>query len=653
MGLFSSLGTGSSPLFINSELSAGIDSSPLKYYVDKKEDAKDALAKKLAADTPTIPKFDVDGLPGNAQALENKYNTAVNNVSEGVKKYGGLWTIYTNTDEGKSALGKVATTVYDANMAKQNKKQYEAQAEFVDKNNLGGLIYIDRSTGAPLRDKTGFAKNATYLDYQTGSNEWDENGNIAKKDLTILEGDSGTVNAEFKNYMTQLGTTENMSESEKQAKLTGGAYDYDGLIKNKNSKKNNFSQLLSMSRNLYSNMSQSSKTGMLREVYDIGEKEGAAGIENVLNDGLAEKDKIKIDMDRLSSNDPKDISYRNGVMALYTMKRVDNAVPSYIQSEEGHSQTMTQGTKIANEKAANVEADKRGYIAQVQAGNIIPKQLDDRNVKYYNPTTKLWETRKVSGGVQYSGLAAVQGLADINKDIIGKTLESLGIDAIRFGDSGTVNNLSTSSNLKNATIVSANRIVTDDALVYDPTNHTYRAPTSQEKDHAQEVISNAVPDPNDPLVMLYQRGNNAGQPLTDEDLKTYQGSQANYMEYTIDLGPSGEAGLDLHHNDFVDNTDSPKTVDATDNYYLGPLSINDVNSTLTYEQKGADGKTHYYTKISAPMQPSDVATGNENANLYAGYGSMKSIYDKDAEQQAAQTKAREKILSSPFFQIDN
>ena len=86
MALISSMGNSSSPLFLQSGESLGLNIAPLEYYYKKKEAADEDLAKKLSA-KPKLNEFDekLNALAGQKESLKNIYNQKMGVVNKGVE----------------------------------------------------------------------------------------------------------------------------------------------------------------------------------------------------------------------------------------------------------------------------------------------------------------------------------------------------------------------------------------------------------------------------------------------------------------------------------------------------------------------------------------------------------------------------------------
>lgn len=291
MSLITTMGQPSSPLFLTGEAVTGIDLTGLDYYYKKKEQADENLRKKLADQAPEIKEFDqkINALPGEKTYLYQKYVEKRNKISEGVKKYGGVWAVYVNTPEGRADLAALSENPYDATMADRNYMRWEGAVGDMTKEGTGKNIYLDQNFRPIVyKDKAGrvrYARNEDFLQTQAQEVEFDQNGRLAAKDYSITKGDSEDVTNEIRQFATAVGSSS--SESSKpvlgtyfdpntgtysQGSSVMGGYDaYNYIMNTQVGSSSNTAQLNDAVGVISNSLSIEAQQGVWQEIYSGAE----------------------------------------------------------------------------------------------------------------------------------------------------------------------------------------------------------------------------------------------------------------------------------------------------------------------------------------------------------------------------------------------
>jgi hypothetical protein len=395
MALFDTMGESSSPLFLTADTAGGLDLGPLEYYYKKKEAADADLAKKLTA-KPDLPEFKADALPGQKDVLELMYKKSMSDIKKGVQKYGGLWGIYANSEEGKRDIAGLNITQYNLEMGETNKKRFQGVSSSVTQEGKSNVRYLDPS-GKPIyfKDKDGKIRSATnedMLQMKAKDRAYDpQTGELLAMDFNYTRGDSKTVNNEIfglaekaKNTSWATGNPVLQPYSDGQGGVLYGsnvmqgydAYNYITYVKNEGS--SNKQQLNAAIGVLYNNLSQDAKDGILNEIYDG--REGKRGISVSMptedKNGKVTFKQERIDYEKFDTDDV----YRQQVIDAYTIDRVSEGTKPFISTSSKVEQSYNvlgkaEGLGFGDQQK---QADL-GFTQLLLEGKITPS---NENAKY-------------------------------------------------------------------------------------------------------------------------------------------------------------------------------------------------------------------------------------------------------------------------------
>lgn len=388
MALFNNMGESSSPLFLTGDTALGLDIAPLQYYYKKKEEADADLAKKLTA-KPELPEFKADALPGQKEVLESLYKQNMQSISKGLKKYGGLWGIYANSEEGKSDIAKLDISAYNLEMGETNKKRFAGASASVTNEGKSNVRYLDPN-GRPMviKDKNGkvrYATNEDMLQERSKDYAYDpDTGQLLAMDFNYTRGDSKTVNTEIAALASAAKSSSSSTASPvfapQQDPNTGevfygssimqghDAYNYISYVKQGGS--SNKSQLNAAVEVLRTNLSKDSQDAIVNEIYDGAEAKRAVVVNMPVEDdnGKVSFKQQRVDYKKFDEDDV----YRQQVIDAYTTDRVLQGVQPFVQTSSTYEESYNILGKAEGQGYGDKSEQELGLTQMIISGQIQP-----------------------------------------------------------------------------------------------------------------------------------------------------------------------------------------------------------------------------------------------------------------------------------------
>lgn len=595
MSLITTMGQPSSPLFLTGEAVTGIDLTGLDYYYKKKEQADENLRKKLADQAPEIKEFDqkINALPGEKTYLYQKYVEKRNKISEGVKKYGGVWAVYVNTPEGRADLAALSENPYDATMADRNYMRWEGAVGDMTKEGTGKNIYLDQNFRPVVyKDKAGrvrYARNEDFLQTQAQEVEFDQNGRLAAKDYSITKGDSEDVTNEIRQFATAVGSSS--SESSKpvlgtyfdpntgtygQGSSVMGGYDaYNYIMNTQVGSSSNSAQLNDAVGVISNSLSIEAQQGVWQEIYS-----GAEGKKTVTFYDPESNTEEYVDYKKLDSDE----NYRNKVYQGYVYKRVKQGVAPFRESSSKSNigiQVLgkAEGAGINDQKNKN-----EGYFSLAMQGKIGADKRDPQTTYVYDSKTGKYVAQGYDALV-FKNNYADEKLSTLNQGLAAKPKTLGEIGASNFIYQGTNNNLFTNPEMRQSKVTSYNALQTGPPLIKDTTNGGMRTMTAEETTRYQNLAKK-----------------DQSKLTSDEKAFMDASTPGMYWNATIVVPES-----------VIDSESGPKMVDAEgklvdvvkENFWFG---INDIQDT----EEGSvtvDDDGNYIMQVLIPASRGDALIG--------------------------------------------
>ena len=388
MALFNTMGESSSPLFLTADTSGGLDLGPLEYYYKKKEAADADLAKKLTT-KPELPEFKADALPGQKDVLELMYKKSMYDIKKGVEKYGGLWGIYANSEEGKRDIAGLNITQYNLEMGETNKKRFQGASASVTQEGKSNVRYLD-SNGRPMviKDKNGkvrYATNEDMLQERSKDRAYDpQTGELLAMDFNYTRGDSKTINTEIAALASAVKSSSSSTASPvfapQQDPNTGevfygssimqghDAYNYISYVKQGGS--SNKSQLNAAVEVLRTNLSKDSQDAIVNEIYDGAEGKRAVVVNMPVedNNGKVSFKQQRVDYKKFDEDDV----YRQQVIDAYTTDRVLQGVQPFVQTSSTYEESYNILGKAEGKGYGDKENTNLGITALITESRLNP-----------------------------------------------------------------------------------------------------------------------------------------------------------------------------------------------------------------------------------------------------------------------------------------
>tara|TARA_R110000868_G_scaffold222728_7_gene474583 strand:+ start:811 stop:2748 length:1938 start_codon:yes stop_codon:yes gene_type:complete len=494
MALISTMGAPSSPLFLTGDTAIGVDLSGLDYYYKKKEAADEKLADKLKKQAPEIKEFDqkIDALPGQKLHLYEQYVEKRNKVSEGVKKYGGVWAIYANTPEGRADLGAMGEDPYSFTMAEKNLQRWDDVSKKMTSDGLGKNIYIDQNFRAQgIKDKDGrirYARNEDFLQEQSRAVPLDEKGRIASQDYSITTGDSEDFIKEVSAFATKAGSSSSETAQpvlgtyydeatgtyKKGSSVLGGNDAYNYIMNTESGSSSNKRQLRDAQGVIANSLSTEAQQGVWQEIYAANEGKGANGRGSVTYWNADTNQQEYIDYDKLDNDEV----YRNEVYQGYVAKRVrDTVKPLETTTSKSKSSLQSMGAATGQGEYEKEKATQEGYVALFATGQIQGDETRNEISYVYDPKAKKYVPQQYQTQILSNQYLDSQ-LAGQNKTLETNPVTLNGAGVKNFIYKGTNNVVGANSGMGNAQITRYNGLQTGNPLVKE--GGTYREASTEE-----------------------------------------------------------------------------------------------------------------------------------------------------------------------------
>lgn len=537
MALFNTMGESSSPLFLTADTSGGLDLGPLEYYYKKKEAADADLAKKLTT-KPELPEFKADALPGQKDVLELMYKKSMYDIKKGVEKYGGLWGIYANSEEGKRDIAGLNITQYNLEMGETNKKRFQGASASVTQEGKSNVRYLGPD-GKPIyfKDKNGNIRSATnedMLQMRAKDRAYDpQTGELLAMDFNYTRGDSKTVNNEmFALYEKAKSTSsENKGLTPKYDPNTGqyyygsdimqgyDAYNYITYVKQGYS--SNKEQLNAAVGVLYNNLSQDAKDGILNEIYDGREGKRVVSVNMPVEskDGKITFKSETVDYDKFDS----DTAYRQQVIDAYTIDRVSQGTKPFESTSSSYEQTYDVLGTAEGLGYGDKKQEELGFTQLLLNGQISASAEGVGYNRYVDNGDGTFTLKPETGG-QFYGKPVNDAYGDLNAQL----QQSPKVLTQVFGNTGM---------MINGTVLNTTDKV--NPMVEGIAGFSYKSPMVQDQNGQWRNINKSEQ-------ALYEAAKSkeaSGQELTESDKinLTKYGPQL-YMDVNVNFGDEDRTG---------------------------------------------------------------------------------------------------------------
>jgi hypothetical protein len=611
MALISSMGNSSSPLFLQSGESLGLNIAPLEYYYKKKEAADEDLAKKLAQ-KPKLNEFDekLNALAGQKESLKNIYNQKMGVVNKGVEKYGGIWAMYANSDEGKAAVSSLNDMTYNLQQGEDNKNRWEATNAKITTSGSNDIRFLDQKGYAEF-NKNGTLTNEDKQQKRMRDHGVGDDGKLITMDMGITEGTSKDLLDEASALYTKAGKTSSESGDFMPQTVDYGngdiRYEFGTIEGNqgegainyltnvKSSSSSNREQIKSAIDVVSNSYSNKAKQGAINELYDMGE--GIRG-NAVKTPQFDEKGKFTgfkyeaLDLKRFQNDE----SYHNSTINNYLSQRATEISNPFIEKS---SSTVTSFQALGDGKSAStIKKEKEleqsnAYVANTLDG-LVPSATSITTSGYIidQQTGEYKPVEMVSN--EFSGSAFNQAFETTNKALAENPSElSSVLGNLPFILGGQVHNPSQNTN---PLIKNINKIVTREGMVKEG-NSWRPVNTEENKRYLSAKESNKGINPNT---------------LNAESLALYNKNQSDITKYGPQYYYEADAilGTDVDkvqkNYSFIDPT-TKKPMEAASENLVGWNTVSDeAERAGIAKMDDKDGNESWQSKIYIPVGQSEA-----------------------------------------------
>lgn len=633
MALISSMGNSSSPLFLQSGESLGLNIAPLEYYYKKKEAADEDLAKKLAQ-KPKLNEFDekLAALAGQKGSLKNIYNQKMGVVNKGVEKYGGIWAMYANSDEGRAAVSDLNDMTYNMQIGEDNWKRFKHEQDKVSTNKAGDLRHLTVDGYATLDDEGKTMSNEKYMQYLMKTPGVGEDGKLVALNINSTSGTSQNFSKEASDFYTKVGHKSYSNKDfalgqDKYGQPTFGTIEgnqgenaYSYITNSSNGGKSNKDNLNAAINVVSDSFSNEAKQGAINEIYDIIEGKKGGGVSTPQFNAKGEHVGFKKEeIDGVKFHNDK--AYHNSVLNNYIYQRASGiSVP--FQVSETSSERNFQGLGAAKSSKEIKAAEEAGlsYTASLQKGLINPTESHTESFPIFN------EEKGISEMVQYQtqsygGIGFSQAYGELNKSLAENPTTLSGV----FGElpimvGGKINNYNKNHN---PIVTHIEEVKFIPAMIKDPGSNVYRA--VNKKEHNQY------------LAAIEQNKNINPGTLNAVALEAYNKNQSIINTFGLQAGYKVE--LDLgedvdkmqEHWKSIDPTSGTEVPTADESYWFGINYLDDRSEAQGLhidEDKTSKTYNHYIMNGYVPMTRSQGLEGEGIVERQGGRSALGKTKDQ-------------------------
>ena len=617
MALISSMGNSSSPLFLQSGESLGLNIAPLEYYYKKKEAADEDLAKKLAQ-KPKLNEFDekLAALAGQKGSLKNIYNQKMGVVNKGLEKYGGIWAMYANSDEGRAAVSDLNDMTYNMQIGEDNWKRFKHEQDKVSTNKAGDLRHLTVDGYATLDDEGKTMSNEKYMQYLMKTPGVGEDGKLVALNINSTSGTSQNFSKEASDFYTKVGHISYSNKDfalgqDKYGQPTFGtiegnqgenAYSYiTNSSKGGKSNKDNLNAAINVVSDSFSN---EAKQGAINEIYDIIEGKKGGGVSTPQFNAKGEHVGFKKEeIDGVKFHNDK--AYHNSVLNNYIYQRASGiSVPFQVSETSSERNFQGLGAAKSSKEIKAAEEANLSYMAAVQLDKMPPSSTYAGTGRAYNEETKKYETY-VTQVNEHSGLAFNQNFQAFNDALAKNPAKASAV----FGNKASLLNgiVHNPSAKIDPLILRGAGIVDGDPMITNPDGTKRSITTTERKVYESALEANKGINPatllpefreaydrNQAEIIKYtpQKYMKAWVRFGDVD------ESKNYIVPNNETGGTGTVsaenliGWNLHPNESkaagIEKTTAldknNKSVEVYEGYMLYPISVSDMGHTTSESQ---------------------------------------------------------------------
>ena len=614
MALISSMGNSSSPLFLQSGESLGLNIAPLEYYYKKKEAADEDLAKKLAQ-KPKLNEFDekLNALAGQKESLKNIYNQKMGVVNKGVEKYGGIWAMYANSDEGKAAVSSLNDMTYNLQQGEDNKNRWEATNAKITTSGSNDIRFLNQQGYAEFNEN-GTLTNEDKQQKRMRDHGVGNDGKLITMDMGITEGTSkdlldeasalyikaGKTSSESGDFMPQTVDYGNGDIRYEFGTMEGnkgeGAINY--LTNVKSSSSSNREQVNAAIGVVSDSYSNKAKQGAINELYDMGEGKRGNAVKTPQFDEKGKFTGFKyeaLDLKKFQNDE----SYHNSTINNYLSQRATEISNPFIEKSSSRVtsfQALGDGKSAQTIKKEKELEQSNAYVANTLDG-LVPSATSITTTSYIidQQTGKYIPVEMVSN--EFSGSAFNQAFETTNKALAENPSElSSVLGNLPFILGGQVHNPSQDTN---PLIKNINKIVTREGMVKEG-NSWRPVNTEENKRYLSAKEKNKGINPST---------------LNPESLALYNKNQSDITKYGPQYYYEADAILGTNidkvqaNYSFIDpTTKKPMEAGSEPFYKLGwnGVSAEAETAGISMQKDGKDGAESWNSKIYIPVGQSEA-----------------------------------------------